>query len=62
MWGAFQSVGKTKDILILEKFLFEVANPLILSPQTHFEVARLPQKWEYPTGEKKHHIPYIYTS
>ena len=33
---------------LLEKFLFEVANPWIFCPQTQFEVARLPQKWEYP--------------
>jgi hypothetical protein len=32
----------------VEKFLFEVANPWIFCPQTQFEVARLPQKWEYP--------------
>ena len=41
---------KCRDCEIAEKFLFEVANPWIFSPQTQFEVARLPQKWEYPMG------------
>jgi hypothetical protein len=29
-------------------YRYRVANPWIFCPQTQFEVARLPQKWEYP--------------
>ena len=49
--------GKVSHVMVmasldcsLEEVAFEVANPWIFSPQTQFEVARLPQKWEYPMG------------